>query len=134
MAKLLLMLALASASSVSAQDVDSPYTAERAGTRQFQSCAAAAGTSISATIACYRAELQRQETLLATAFNAERAEFEPAQRAQFQAAQTAWVNYRRQNCMVLRHGGSDAAELMYSSCMVRETITRRRQIVEQWDY
>ena len=133
MANLLLIIALAGASQATAPDPNPAYAAERAGTQQFQSCAAASPNSIAGSIACHRAELQRQEALLRTALNAALQEVEPNQRAQFNAAQTAWRNFRTQNCAVRRAGGGETNELMYVSCMVRETITRRRELEESWD-
>lgn len=133
MRNLMLLVALSSATAAAAQAELAAFSAERSGTPQFQRCKATANIMVEIK-ECHSAELQRQEALLRVAFDQAVTDTEATYQAQFRAAQAAWTDYRAQNCALRLNGGGSGADLFYLSCMVRETITRRREIEELWDY
>ena len=117
-----------------AQYEDYPvYSAERAGTPQFKNCIATAQANTEVG-KCLQDELKRQNDLLELTL----AEFISSATAdhkkQIEAAQLAWKSFREENCKVRLHSGGSGSGLFYQSCLVRETITRRTEIAEVWDY
>jgi uncharacterized protein YecT (DUF1311 family) len=131
--RLFLALALFS-SPISAQNEDFPaFSAERAGTPQVRNCLANAQTSIDEA-SCLDEEYNRQNTLLDLAFNEMISSASSAQKSQILRAQNAWKTFRDENCKVRMLNGGSGATQFHFSCLIRETITRRAEISELWDY
>jgi uncharacterized protein YecT (DUF1311 family) len=83
---------------------------------------------------CLTEELQRQRTELKIAFAARLRDMTPAMRAQMIKAEAAWETYVASNCAVRVLTGGSGAGIFKVSCLVRETITRRTEITDNWDY
>lgn len=126
---------LSAPSPTGAQDFsDYPvYSAERAGSPQFRVCMARKDSNLDESF-CLTDELQRQRTELKIAFDAKLRSASPAQRAQMIKAQGAWEAFVASNCAVRALSGGSGAGIFKVGCLVRETITRRTELTDNWDY
>ena len=109
------------------------FSAERAGSAQYRACMARGSTSINEAN-CLSEELQRQQTELSIAFANNVEGVTPAVRAQHIKAQNAWEAYRDANCAVRSMNGGSGSGIFLVSCLIRETITRRTELTDNWDY
>jgi uncharacterized protein YecT (DUF1311 family) len=127
------VIAVFSSPSVAQIEDFPPFSAERAGTPQSRNCIANAQTSIDEAT-CLDEEYKRQNSLLDLTFNEMIASANSVQKPQILRAQNAWRTFRDENCKVrMLNGGSGSTQFHYS-CLIRETITRRVEISELWDY
>lgn len=111
-----------------AQDY-SPFSAERAGSPRYRQCIASYSYPSNVDRGnCLAAEAERQDALLRLAFNELVSSAPISDRAQLRRAQQAWETFRTENCEVRTLGGGSRAGLFYLSCLIRETIARRREI------
>ena len=123
---------LADAGSLNAQEY-SPFSAERAGTPQFLQCQSVHATEVDLG-RCFAAELDRQNALLKLALNEQLEASAPATRSQIAIAQRTWEAFRSATCRVRSMNGGSGSGIFFLSCMVRETIGRRADLSNAWDY
>jgi len=109
------------------------FSAERAGSPQYRACMSRKESNVNESF-CLTEELQRQRTELKIAFAARLRDTSSATRAQMIKAQAAWETYVATNCAVRVLTGGSGAGIFKVSCLVRETITRRTEITDNWDY
>lgn len=109
------------------------FSAERAGSPQYRACMSRKESNVGESF-CLTEELQRQRTELKIVLAARLRDVSPATRAQMMKAEAAWETYIASNCAVRVLSGGSGAGIFKVSCLVRETITRRTEITDNWDY
>ena len=109
------------------------FSAERAGSIRYKQCLGDMPSTVQETH-CLADEYAVQKAKLAFAYRAKLSGGSLAERAQRVAAQQAWAQFRDANCKVRALNSGSGAETFYWGCMVRETITRRAELVNNWDY
>lgn len=109
------------------------FSAERAGSPQYRACMAKKQANIDEAY-CLSQELARQQTELRIAFEDKVRDVSPVYRAAMIKAQEAWKIYVAKNCAVRVLSGGSGAGIFKVSCLVRETITRRTELTDNWDY
>jgi len=115
-----------------AQDY-SPFSAERSGSTQYHHCISVSDSQVE-TGQCEQAEFERQDAFLAIDFKGSLSGDVPDMKAQKLKAHQAWRIFRQENCKVrLLNGGSGSGSFYYG-CLIRETIARRQEIINVWDY
>lgn len=129
----LLMLTLI-CTPVLASDEDFPlHSAERSGTPQFKNCVANSEETAEEA-RCLQEEYNRQSALLELAFDELLVSSNAEQKIQILRAQNAWLTFREENCKVRMLNGGSGSPVFHYGCLARETITRRAEISELWDY
>jgi uncharacterized protein YecT (DUF1311 family) len=111
----------------------SPYSAERSGSPQYRQCMTLHQNNID-EVNCLSAEYVRQNALVNLALAERNANASKTVSLQIAAAQKAWINFRSANCRVRNMTQGSGAGLFHYSCLVRETITRKMELSEVWDY
>jgi uncharacterized protein YecT (DUF1311 family) len=109
------------------------HSVERSGTPQFKNCKANA-QGMGDEALCLEEEYHRQIALLDLAFNELLTSVTTEQQSQIRLAQKAWTTFRDENCKVRMLNGGSGSPIFYFGCLARETITRRAEISELWDY
>jgi uncharacterized protein YecT (DUF1311 family) len=83
---------------------------------------------------CLEEEYHRQTALLEMTLNELLSSATSEQQSQIRVAQKAWTTFRDENCKVRMLNGGSGSVIFHFSCLARETITRRAEISELWDY
>ena len=109
------------------------FSAERAGSARYKKCLGEMPTTVRETN-CLADEYASQKAKMAAEYRARLGGGSAAERAQQVAAQRAWAVFRDANCKVRALNPGSGAGTFYWGCMVRETITRRAELLNNWDY
>ena len=109
------------------------YSAEKAGSSELQRCLGDEPSGVQEG-ACLTKEFAREDRRMNESYIESLKGASVAEKLQRKKAQQAWLVFRRENCQVRRMNSGSGAGVFYIGCLVRETIQRRSELTENWDY
>lgn len=109
------------------------YSAEKAGSPELHRCLGANPSSVEEG-ECLSKDYARENRRMEAAFAESMKGSSAAEKVQRTKAQQAWKTFRRENCAVRGLNPGSGMAIFYFGCLVRETITRRTELTDNWDY
>jgi uncharacterized protein YecT (DUF1311 family) len=111
----------------------SAYSAEKAGSPELKRCLGIDPSNVQEGN-CLAQEYKRQNRRMEEAFTESLKGASQAEKSQREKAQQAWLAFRSANCKVRSMNPGSGMAVFYYGCLVRETISRRTELTDNWDY